>query len=101
MNIQKDTNKYVINERLPLEELQANLEAYNEIYAGSLVVSKKDNEMYCISHFSVLNHSGKAEYAVNYYPYSSIHDYSKINHTKPAQEFFDGRFSQVDKCQYV
>ena len=86
---------WAIEKRLSFEELNAKLDEYNDMFAGRLVVLKKNGDHYRISHFSVLNHNGKAEYAVNYHPFNNgtKHDHVKIRHTRPAREFFDGRFS--------
>jgi len=64
------------------------------MYAGRFVVLNKNGDQSRISHFSILNHNGKAEYAVNYHPYSPARERDfKIKHTRRAREFFDGRFS--------
>lgn len=88
-------NIWAIEKRLSFEELASKLDKYNDLYAGRLVILRKNGDHYRISHFSTLNENGKAEFAVNYHPYSPSQerDYHKIRHTRPAREFFDGRFS--------
>ena len=87
-------NEWIIEERLSHDKLQAKLNVFNDEYAGRLAKHIKSQGCYRISHFSVLNKDGKAEYAVNYHPFdeSLRRDYEKIKHTRPANEFFDGRF---------
>lgn len=89
------TNIWRIDNRLFQEELIAKLDEYNDDYAGRIIVLGKNGEQYYISHFSVLNHNGLAEYAVNYHPFSpnQKQKYHKIINTIPASDFFDGRFS--------
>ena len=87
-------NIWLIEERLSFKEIDSTLDEYNEKYAGRLVILKKDGAYYRITHFSILSRNGKAEYAINYHPFNNEtkHDYVKIRHTRPAIEFFDGRF---------
>ena len=90
----KGKNPWGITERLSHTDLQAKLNYFNDKYAGQLTKHVKSQGCYRIDNFSVLNMNGAAEYAVNYHPYdeSTNKDYEKIKHTRPAREFFDGRF---------
>jgi hypothetical protein len=90
----EEENPWAIKDRLSHEKLQAKLNAFNDEYAGRLVKHLASQGCYRISHFSVLNENSTAEYAVNYHPFdeSLKRDYEKIKHTRPAREFFDGRF---------
>lgn len=85
---------WAIEKCFSFEELIVQLDEYNDVYTGRVVVSNESGDRYRIGHFGVLNYNGKAEYAVNYYPYSPVQerDLCKIRHIKPAKEFFDGRF---------
>lgn len=83
-----------IKKRLPSEEIEKNLARLNNNYSGKLVQLKFNGDNYRISHFSILSHNQTAEYAVNYHPYSPTQqrDFYNEKHTRPAREFFDGRF---------
>jgi hypothetical protein len=72
-----------------------NIDEYRRIY-----FHKKSGNYYCVIEFSVLNQDGGAEFAVNYSPCSSFGGDSwdvntDILFTRPAREFYDGRFSLV------
>ena|SRR6185312_13810436 len=86
--------EYEIFERLPENELRVKLYTLNKKYSGKLIEHIKSDKWYRISHLSILNHDGVAEYAVNYHPYheDTGTDASDIKYTRPAREFFDGRF---------
>ena len=90
----EEPNKWEITERLSNKELQAKLTKFNDEFGGHLVRHINSQGAYRIDFFSVLNKNGKAEIAVNYHPYdeNTQKDYPKVNHTRPAREFFDGRF---------
>ncbi|MFC0188446.1 hypothetical protein ACFFJY_09125 [Fictibacillus aquaticus] len=86
--------EWAIKERLSHIKLQEKLNSLNGEFAGRLVKHVESEECYRISHFSVLNENSTAEYAVNYHPFDELleRDRVKIKHTRPAREFFDGRF---------
>ena len=88
-------HSWIIERRLSNKEIDEKLKELNDMYAGRLVVLNKNGDNYRITHFSILNHSGMAEYAVNYHPYCKVNerDYPTNKHTRSAREFFDGRYS--------
>lgn len=87
-------NPWEIKKRLPSYKIQAKLAALTDEYSGRLVKHLKSQGIYRITHFTVLNKEGMAEYAVNYHPYdeNTKQDYERVKYTRPAKEFFDGRF---------
>lgn len=86
-------DKWVISERLSHEEIKAKLRELDEQYSGKIVRHTKTNGLYRIWYFSVLNQNGTAEIAVNYHPYDLTEsDIFEVKFTRPAREFFDGRF---------
>lgn len=89
-----EPSKWEITERLSNKDLQNKLTKLNDEFGGHLVRHIKTQGAYRIDFFSVLNINSKAEIAVNYHPYDENiqKDYHKVNHTRPAREFFDGRF---------
>lgn len=90
----KESNEWEITKRLSLKGLQRKLTDLNDEFGGRLVRHIKSRDAYRIDYFSVLNSNSKAEIAVNYHPYdeNTQKDYNKVNHTRSASEFFDGRF---------
>lgn len=87
-------NEYLIKENKDLKELKYTLDEMNDLHAGTLVRHVKSGGVYRISHFSVLNHNGISELAVNYHPFIEDrgYDITSVRHTRSCQEFFDGRF---------
>ncbi len=90
----EEPSKWEITERLTNKELQKKLTELNDEFSGHLVRHIKTQGAYRIDFFSVLNADNKSEISVNYHPYdeSTQTDYRKVNHVRPAREFFDGRF---------
>lgn len=91
---ESNENQWLIHTRLPNKTLQAKLNEFDEEYARRLIRHVKLGGCYRISHFSVLNEKGTGQYAVNYHPFDETtkRDFPRIRHTRPAHEFFDGRF---------
>ncbi|MCL1700792.1 hypothetical protein [Lysinibacillus sp. Bpr_S20] len=87
-------NEWTISKRVSVEQIKGKLNALNDEHAGNLVRHKATTNLYRITHFSVLNENGRAEYAVNYHPFdeNTLCDHEKVKFTRPASEFFDGRF---------
>lgn len=87
-------NALTIHERLDEREIKFILMEFEDKYAGQLVKHKKTNNIYRISHFSILNEGGGAFVAVNYHPFDTENnrDLTNVKFTRPAFEFLDGRF---------
>ncbi|MGF0347704.1 hypothetical protein ACQR3P_29105 [Rhodococcus sp. IEGM1300] len=93
-----EPNPYSLTRRLSRGDVSLLLDSYNDDYSGNLVRHVKTGGVYRIDHFSLLNANGSSEIVVNYHLYDQAEqrDHNKVRYTRPASEFFDGRFSQED-----
>ncbi|MBM7715361.1 hypothetical protein MXL46_11330 [Heyndrickxia sporothermodurans] len=87
-------NDWVITQRLTKEELTKRLMNLHNRFAGN-TYRHKNGGTYTIEHFSILSRDGGAEIAVNYVETNDGVIECYVPHTRPAREFFDGRFTLV------
>lgn len=85
---------WVITQRLTKEELAKRLMNLHNRFAGN-IYRHKNGSMYMIEQFSILSRDGGAEIEVNYVEINDGVIECYVPHSRPAREFFDGRFTLV------
>ncbi len=89
-------DKWSIKQRFERKELEKQLLKLHDKFTGNTYSHRNGGE-YIIEHFSILSRDGGAEFAVNYCEVNDGVITCYVPHTRPARDFFDGRFTLKSK----